>query len=77
MFINYVEFWLQGHDEHVVKYIQRMLDNGHTTLTDFQSERNVLTEQMALCNPKFTTEFQYMWSIRDWIDECLRWYVPE
>ena len=75
MFRNHVEFWLNGKDSHVVSYIQAMLDNGHDTLSDFQKEIDTLTEKMDNI-VRHGVDFQYFWSVRSWIEECILWYAP-
>ena len=76
MFRNHVEAWLPDKDTHVISYMQNMLDNGHDTLTDFQEEIKLLTDKMSKVEHG-AVEYMLFWSVRSWLEECIRWYVPE
>lgn len=73
MFIQYVECWLQGYPEHIQEYVQDMIDSGKIELTDFEEEVKLLTKQMNEVE-KYGVDYMYMWSVRDHLTECMRWY---
>lgn len=74
MFIHHVEFWLQGYPDHIQEYIGDMIESGKIELTDFEEEVKILTSQMQGVE-KYGVDFMYMWSVRDHLTECMRWYV--
>ena len=76
MFRSHVELWLQGKDEHVVKYVKEMLDHGSESVVSWQHEIENITFRMSISEP-YGVQHQYLWSVRDWLGECLRWYEYE
>lgn len=73
MFLHHVEFWLQEYPEFVQEYVQEMLDDGKYELTDFEDEVKLLTTQMDKVE-KYGVDYMFMWSVRDHLTECIRWY---
>lgn len=73
MFLHHVEFWLVGYPEFIQEYVQEMIEDGKIELTDFENEVKLLTTQMHTVE-KYSVDFMFMWSVRDHLIECIRWY---
>lgn len=74
MFIHHVEFWLHSYPEHAQEYMQEMLEDGKLLLTDWEDEVKLLTTKMAAAKDVDMIEYTYLWSVRDYLQECIRWY---
>jgi len=77
MFRKHVEKWIESGDQFFIDHVQKMLDNSHDTLVDFQREVEVVNKRMVDSEYVYEVDFQYDWSLRDRLKEMIFWYCPE
>lgn len=69
MFEKYFREWLDTTDEFVGEYFSNINIKYYW---DLEEHRDIVHERMYT-HELYDTEFMFDWSIRDRIDECLRW----
>lgn len=77
MFNTFLAEWLSYKDTHVKAHFEALLTKGPVTVDSLELSIARLDTRMSTL-PMYGTEFQLLWSTRDWVKEVLvRWYSLE